>query len=126
MALVDCIESDRTISEILGLPNTVSDYEDTLKYLTEAHIPIAPHIIVGLGNGALDGELRALEIVRRYSRAVSVHGLACSGRVCARGRGFRGGVVRGRRMCAGAWCGRDGSGGGGSEGSEGRGGERVF
>ena len=72
MALVDCIGSDRTISEILGLPNTVSDYEDTLKYLTEAKIPIAPHIIVGLGSGALDGELRALEIVRRYDPAAVV------------------------------------------------------
>ena len=70
MALVDCIRSNRTISEILGLSNTVSDYEDTLKYLTEAHIPIAPPIIVGLGNGALDGELRALEIVRRYDLSV--------------------------------------------------------
>ncbi|MEA1906443.1 MAG: hypothetical protein U9N12_05745, partial [Euryarchaeota archaeon] len=39
MALVDCIGSDRTISEILGLPNTVGDYVDTLKYLTEANIP---------------------------------------------------------------------------------------
>jgi uncharacterized radical SAM superfamily protein len=47
MALVDCIGSNTTISEILGLPNTVSDYEDTMKYLTEANIPIAPHIIVG-------------------------------------------------------------------------------
>jgi len=72
MALVDCIGSNRTISEILGLPNTVSDYEDTLKYLTEAKIPIAPHIIVGLGNGALDGELRALEIVKRYDPAAVV------------------------------------------------------
>jgi len=72
MALVDCIGSNRTISEILELPNTVSDYEDTLKYLTEAKIPIAPHIIVGLGSGALDGELRALEIVRRYNPAAVV------------------------------------------------------
>ena len=72
MALVDCIGSDRTISEVLGLPNTVCDYEDTLKYLTEADIPIAPHIIVGLGSGALDGELRALEIVRRYDPAAVV------------------------------------------------------
>ena len=72
IALVDCIGRDRTISEILGLPNTVSDYEDTLKYLTEVNIPIAPHIIVGLGSGALDGELRALEIVRRYDPAAVV------------------------------------------------------
>ncbi|HIE32378.1 MAG TPA: hypothetical protein EYP67_08420 [Methanosarcinales archaeon] len=66
MALVDCIGSDRTINEILGLLNTVNDYENTLKHLSEASIPIAPHIIVGLDNGAIDGELRALEVVRRY------------------------------------------------------------
>ncbi|MEA1906505.1 MAG: hypothetical protein U9N12_06065, partial [Euryarchaeota archaeon] len=33
---------------------------------------VAPHIIVGLGSGALDGELRALDIVRRYDPAAVV------------------------------------------------------
>jgi uncharacterized radical SAM superfamily protein len=72
MALVDCIGSDAVISEILGLPNTVSDYDATLKFLTDAGIPIAPHIIAGLNNGALDGEFRAVEMVKKYDLDVVV------------------------------------------------------
>jgi lipoyl synthase len=72
MALVDCIGSDAVISGILGLPNTVSDYENTLRFLTDAGIPIAPHIIVGLNNGALDGEFRAVEMVKKYDPDVVV------------------------------------------------------
>ncbi|MEA1944011.1 MAG: hypothetical protein U9N07_01520 [Euryarchaeota archaeon] len=85
MALVDCIGSNTTISEILGLPNTVSDYEETLKNLSEAKIPLAPHIIVGLHNGVPDGELRALEIVRRYNpdAVVIVVFIPTKGTVCA-------------------------------------------
>lgn len=72
MALVDCIGSDAVISEILGLPNTVSDYDATLKFLTDAGIPNAPHIIAGLNNGALDGEFRAVEMVKKYDPDVVV------------------------------------------------------
>lgn len=72
MALVDCIGSDAVISGILGLPNTVSDYENTLRFLTDAGIPIAPHIIVGLNNGALDCEFRAVEMVKKYDPDVVV------------------------------------------------------
>jgi len=72
MALVDCIGSDAAISGILGLPNTVSDYENTLRFLTDAGIPIAPHIITGLNNGALDGEFRAMKMVKKYNPKVVV------------------------------------------------------
>ena len=72
MALVDCIGSDATISGILGLPNTVSDYENTLRFLTDAGIPIAPHIITGLNNGVLDGEFRAISMVKKYNPNVVV------------------------------------------------------
>lgn len=72
MALVDCIGSDETISRVLGLSNTISDYENTLKFLTGEGIPIAPHIIVGLNNGMLDGEFEAIEMVRKYDPAVVV------------------------------------------------------
>jgi len=72
MALVDCIGSDAAISGILGLPNTVSDYENTLRFITDAGIPIAPHIITGLNNGALDGEFRAIKMVKKYDPDVVV------------------------------------------------------
>ncbi len=67
MALVDVIGDDETIRDILGLDAGVQDYERSLKELSEAGIPLAPHIIVGLHNGELKGEFKALEIVRKFN-----------------------------------------------------------
>lgn len=66
MALVDVIGDDETIKEILGLDACAADYENTLKYLSSAGIPLAPHIIVGLDRGRLKGEWKALEMVRKF------------------------------------------------------------
>ncbi|HEY9206094.1 MAG TPA: hypothetical protein VIO58_09245 [Candidatus Methanoperedens sp.] len=66
MALVDVIGDDRTIHEILGLDACVRDYEESLNLLSSAGIPLAPHIIVGLQEGQLKGEWKALEIVKKF------------------------------------------------------------
>jgi hypothetical protein len=72
IALVDVIGDDETIHDILGLKASAKDYENTLEYLTCAGIPLAPHIIVGLYNGKLKGEFRALEMVRKFKPEVVV------------------------------------------------------
>jgi uncharacterized radical SAM superfamily protein len=72
MALFDVIGDDDTIHDILGLEASAKDYENTLEYLTCAGIPLAPHIIVGLYNGELKGEFRALEMVRKFKPKVIV------------------------------------------------------
>jgi uncharacterized radical SAM superfamily protein len=72
MALFDVIGDDETIHDILGLEASTKDYENTLEYLSSAGIPLAPHIIVGLNNGELKGEFRALEIVRKFKPEVLV------------------------------------------------------
>jgi len=72
MALVDVIGDDETIHDILGLKASAKDYENTLEYLSSAGIPLAPHIIVGLYNGKLKGEFRALEMVRKVNPEVVV------------------------------------------------------
>jgi uncharacterized radical SAM superfamily protein len=72
MALFDVIGDDDTIHDILGLKAQAKDYENTLEYLTCAGIPLAPHIIVGLYNGELKGEFRALEMVRKFKPEVVV------------------------------------------------------
>ena len=72
MALVDVIGDDETIHDILGLKALAKDYENTLEYLSCAGIPLAPHIIVGLYNGKLKGEFRALEMVRKFKPEVVV------------------------------------------------------
>lgn len=72
MALVDVIGDDETIHKILGIDACVQDYENSLEYLSSAGIPLAPHIIVGLHNGELRGEFRALEMVRKFNPEVVV------------------------------------------------------
>jgi len=71
-ALVDIIGDDETIHDILGLKALAKDYENTLDNLSCAGIPLAPHIIVGLHNGKLRGEFRALEMVRKFKPEVVV------------------------------------------------------
>ncbi len=72
MALVDVIGDDDTIHDILGLDACAQDYENSLKELSEAGIPIAPHVIVGLHNGNLKGEFKALEMVKKFNPEVVV------------------------------------------------------
>ncbi len=72
MALVDIIGSDETIHEIMGMDACVQDYEGSLRALSSAGIPLAPHIVVGLHNGRLRGECKALEIVRKFNPEVVV------------------------------------------------------
>jgi uncharacterized radical SAM superfamily protein len=72
MALVDVIGDDETIHDILGLDACAMDYENSLKELFAAGIPLAPHIIVGLHYGELKGEFRALEMVKKFDPEVVV------------------------------------------------------
>lgn len=72
MALVDVIGDDETIHDILGLDACAMDYENSLKELSVAGIPLAPHVIVGLHYGELKGEFRALEMVKKFNPEVVV------------------------------------------------------
>jgi uncharacterized radical SAM superfamily protein len=65
-ALIDIIGSNETIKEIYNLNVTVEDYENSLKALHKARLNFVPHIIVGLHNGKLRGELHALKMIARY------------------------------------------------------------
>jgi len=72
MALVDVIGDDETIHDILGLDACTQDYERSLREMSAAGIPLAPHVIVGLHYGELKGEFRALEMVRKFDPEVVV------------------------------------------------------
>lgn len=72
MALIDVPGDDETIHEILGIDAYISDYENSMIELSSAGIPIAPHIIVGLHNGKLKGEFKALEMVKKIKPTVVV------------------------------------------------------
>lgn len=72
MALVDVIGSEETIRQVYGLDRAPVHYDRTLAHLSDFNIPLAPHIIVGLHEGRLDGEFHALELVRPYDPDVVV------------------------------------------------------
>jgi uncharacterized radical SAM superfamily protein len=71
-ALIDIIGSDETIKEIYNLNVTVKEYENSLKALHKARLNFVPHIIVGLHNGKLRGELHALRMIAPYKPSALV------------------------------------------------------
>jgi uncharacterized radical SAM superfamily protein len=62
-ALIDVIGSDETIKKISGLNATAKDYAVSLNAMRTAGLNIVPHVIVGLHDGKLKGELEALKTV---------------------------------------------------------------
>jgi uncharacterized radical SAM superfamily protein len=62
-ALIDVIGSDETIKKIGNLNVTVEDYAASLNALQQAGLTLVPHVIVGLDDGKLKGELNALKII---------------------------------------------------------------
>lgn len=71
-ALIDVIGSDLTIKEICNLHATTVDYEDSLRALKSSNLRFVPHVIVGLQNGELEGEWRALKIIRQHEPSALV------------------------------------------------------
>jgi lipoyl synthase len=62
-ALIDVIGSQETIEKTYHLNVKVKDYADSLLALQNAGVPFVPHVIVGLNEGKLYGELNALQII---------------------------------------------------------------
>jgi lipoyl synthase len=71
-ALIDVIGSDQTVKEIYNLKVTVQDYANSLIALEDAKLPFVPHVIVGLNEGKLDGELKALQIIQKVKPSALV------------------------------------------------------
>jgi uncharacterized radical SAM superfamily protein len=71
-ALIDVIGSNQTIREICNLKTTTKTYLNSLKALTKAEIPFIPHVVVGLHNGELKGELNALKMIAKSTPAAIV------------------------------------------------------
>jgi uncharacterized radical SAM superfamily protein len=71
-ALIDVIGSAETVGKIYNLKVTVQDYADSLKALQEAKLNVVPHVIVGLNEGKLDGELRALQMIQQIKPSALV------------------------------------------------------
>jgi hypothetical protein len=72
MTSVDLIGSDETIELVLGIKKTTRDYERTLKELSQVVPRVVPHICVGLHEGKIKGEAKALEIAAKIRPAALV------------------------------------------------------
>ncbi|RLF15504.1 MAG: radical SAM protein [Thermoprotei archaeon] len=71
-ALLDVVGCDDTIKEVLHLNAYVTDFERSLKLLSDYGVPAVPHIVVGLHYGELRGEFEALRLIARYRPAAAV------------------------------------------------------
>ncbi|MCW3996418.1 MAG: radical SAM protein [Candidatus Bathyarchaeota archaeon] len=71
-ALIDIIGSQQTIHTTYNLNISTEDYEQSLQTLNQAKLPFAPHVIVGLNQGKLDGEQKALQMIRQVEPAALV------------------------------------------------------
>ena len=71
-ALIDVIGSEETIRKTLNLKVTPKDYADSLKALDESGLNFVPHVIVGLNEGKLEGELEALQMISRVKPSALV------------------------------------------------------
>jgi uncharacterized radical SAM superfamily protein len=71
-ALIDVVGSDATMKEVLNLSATADYYEHSLHALHVAGLNFVPHVIVGLQNGKLEGELQALKMIRKFEPSALV------------------------------------------------------
>jgi uncharacterized radical SAM superfamily protein len=71
-ALIDVIGSAETVSKIYNLKVTIQHYANSLKVLQDAKLNIVPHVIVGLNDGKLDGEMQALQMILKIKPSALV------------------------------------------------------
>ncbi len=71
-ALIDVVGSRQTAQRVYNLSITTQDYAQSLKALYEAKLNVVPHVIVGLADGRLEGELEALKMIGKIKPAAIV------------------------------------------------------
>ena len=71
-ALIDVIGSAETVKKVYNLKVSIQDYAESLKALDASGLSFVPHVIVGLNEGKLDGELEALKMIRQVKPSALV------------------------------------------------------
>lgn len=67
----DFVGDDKTIGEVYGLEHTVADYVATYRLLQD-HLPVIPHLTIGLRGGQLGHEQKALDLLAEMGCEVLV------------------------------------------------------
>ena len=62
--LLDVIGSEKTIRGVYGINRTPGDFLQSMLYCREAGLELAPHLVVGLDFGRIEGEYNAVDMVR--------------------------------------------------------------
>jgi lipoyl synthase len=70
--LIDVIGSEKTLQKVYNLTFTTQNFAMSLKSLEKAKLNFVPHVIVGLNEGKLDGELAALRMISHHKPSALV------------------------------------------------------
>jgi uncharacterized radical SAM superfamily protein len=70
--LLDIMGDAETIKRVYHMDKTPKDFEDSLKFLKEAELEIAPHIVIGINFGKIAGEYNALRMISEVDPDVIV------------------------------------------------------
>jgi len=62
--LLDVIGSEKTIRGVYGIDKTPKDFFQSMCHCREAGLELAPHLVVGLDFGRIEGEYKAIDMVR--------------------------------------------------------------
>jgi len=71
-ALIDIIGSNETIHKVYRTDITINHYANSLEALSRAGLAFVPHVIVGLHDGQLKGELEALRMISKFNPSALV------------------------------------------------------
>jgi uncharacterized radical SAM superfamily protein len=70
--LIDVIGDQDTIKNVYHLNKTPEDFEKSLKFMKDAGLNIAPHIVIGLNYGKISGEYQAIKMISEINPDVIV------------------------------------------------------
>lgn len=71
-ALIDVVGSEETLREIYHLNASLKDFDNSLRFLREAGIPVVPHVLIGVHHGRIKGEYDALKLIARHDPAALI------------------------------------------------------
>ena len=61
--LLDVIGSEKTIRSVYGIEKTPDDFFNSMRFCKNAGLEMAPHLVIGLDFGKIEGEYRAIDLI---------------------------------------------------------------
>lgn len=71
LVMLDIIGSEKALEEVCHLRKGPWAFQESLRALSSWGLKVAPHIVIGLHHGRIDGEQRALEIVAQEAAEIA-------------------------------------------------------